>query len=251
MTDRTAIAWTDSTWNPWTGCVKVSPGCDHCYAETAAERWRGGKAFPDGFELTVRRHKLDLPLRWTRPRRIFTHSMSDPFLSTVPVNDFLAFWDVMLKADQHVYQVLTKRPGRARWIIDRYKLPLPGHIWLGVSVENQKMADARIPVLQDIQTALRFLSCEPLLGPVDLDRYMRSGDIRWVIDGGESGPGRRGVNPDWFRRIRDACQAYSVPYFHKQGSAFRSGRDRVLDGFIWEQAPEEMLVYVGMERGRR
>ena len=250
MSERTAIEWTDTTWNPWTGCAKVSPGCDHCYAETAAERWRGQKAFPEGFDLTVRRHKLYDPLHWQRARRIFTHSMSDPFLPAVPQYDFLAFWTTMVIAGQHVYQVLTKRPGRARWAIEHYKLPLPPHIWLGVSVENQEMADLRIPVLQDIPTSQRFLSCEPLLGPVDLNPYLETGDIRWVIDGGESGPGRRGGNPDWFRRIRDACRTYGVPYFHKQGFAFRPGRDRVLDGTTWDQVPEDMLVRVAADRER-
>ena len=242
MSDGSSIGWTDATWNPWTGCEKVSPGCDHCYAETAAERWRGQKAFPAGFDLTLRRYKLYEPIGWKCPRRVFTHSMSDPFLGAVPIDVFLEFWEVMLLADRHIFQVLTKRPGRARWVIDHYKLPLPPHIWLGVSVENQEMADFRIPVLQDIPTSQRFLSCEPLLGPLDLTPYLATGDIRWIIDGGESGPGRRGGDSDWFRSIRDACQTHGVPYFHKQGFAFRPGQDRLLDGDTWDQAPEEMMA---------
>ena len=242
MSESTPIGWTDATWNPWTGCGKVSPGCDNCYAETTAERWRGQKAFPGGFDLTMRRHKLREPLGWKRPRRVFTHSMSDPFLGTVPIDVFLDFWEVMLMADRHIFQVLTKRPGRARWVIDHYQLPLPPHIWLGVSVENQEMADFRIPVLQDIPTTQRFLSCEPLLGALDLDPYLATGDIRWVIDGGESGPGRRPADSDWFRGIRNACVGHGVPYFHKQGNTCLPGRDRELNGLVWEQLPPDMML---------
>ena len=241
MSEKTTIAWTDTTWNPWSGCTKISAGCDHCYAETTAERWRGQKAFPGGFDLTMRRHKLREPLGWKRPRRVFTHSMSDPFLGTVPIDVFLDFWEVMLMADRHIFQVLTKRPGRARWVIDHYQLPLPAHIWLGVSVENQEMADFRIPVLQDIPTPQRFLSCEPLLGAVDLAPYLATGDIRWVIDGGESGAKRRPADDDWFRGIRDACMDHGVPYFHKQGNTRLPGRDRELNGLVWDQVPPDMM----------
>ena len=168
--------------------------------------------------------------------------MSDPFLGTVPIDVFLDFWEVMLMADRHIFQVLTKRPGWARWVIDHYKLPLPPHIWLGVSVENQEMADFRIPVLQEIPTAQRFLSCEPLLAAIDLAPYLETGGIRWVIDGGESGPGRRPADSDWFRRIRDACLKTDVPYFHKQGNDRLPGRDRELDGTVWNQIPPDMVI---------
>ena len=267
MPQTTNIAWTDSTWNPWSGCIKVSPGCDNCYASTLAENKRGTAAFPNGFDLTLRPHKYADPLKWKEPRRIFVNSMSDFFLGTVPPEAVVAAWNTMLAADWHQFQILTKRPIPAKRIIKELGLELPPHIWLGVSVENQEMADLRIPTLLEIPAKVRFLSCEPLLGPIDLSlwlgevnycqtdlttqesvsafqsiiraakRHIGMPVIDWVIDGGESGPGRRPADTDWFRSIRDQCQAAGVAYFHKQGNAFKPGMDRELDGRTWEETP--------------
>lgn len=242
---KTNIGWTTDVWNPFSGCIKVSPGCDHCYAETLAEKYRGTKAFPNGFDLTLRPHKLGDPLKWKQPRRIFVNSMSDLFLGTVPVDYLAQVWNTMLEADWHCYQILTKRPIHAMNLIEELGLELPPHIWLGVSVENQEWADIRIPQLLDIPAKVRFLSCEPLLGPLDLSRWFRvqypdgTPLIHWIITGGESGPGRRPAVPDWFRTIRDLCVAAGVPYFHKQGNAFSPGQDRLLDGRTWDEYPEE------------
>jgi protein gp37 len=190
MSDKTGIEWTDATWNPVTGCTEVSPGCDHCYAKTFAERWRGvpGHHFEQGFDVVLRPERLDQPLRWSRPRRIFVNSMSDLFHDAVPDAFIAHVWAVMAAAEQHTFQVLTKRHGRMRsllrtvdfWRTVSYRLEdmgldgvdsidPPSNVWLGVSVENQQWADIRIPALLDTPAAVRFLSCEPLLGPVDLD----------------------------------------------------------------------------------
>ena len=237
MSATTNIGWTQATWNPWTGCKAVSPGCDHCYAEALAEQFRGGPSFPNGFELTFHPERLEQPLRWKKPREIFVNSMSDTFLGQVPVEALREMWSVMERADWHVFQVLTKRIGYARHLASCLPLAFPSHIWLGVSVENQDAAHDRIQTLLDIPAQVRFLSCEPLLGRIDLSPYLRSGGIHWVIDGGESGAGRRPANPGWFRGIRDACQEYGVPYYHKQGNAHRPGQDRLLDGREWDGHP--------------
>lgn len=259
MPTETKIEWTDYVWNPFSGCVKVSPGCDHCYAETLAERYRGSKAFPNGFDLTYRPKKLLDPYSWKKPCKIFVNSMSDLFLGSVSRTYLKTIWATMLGADWHIYQILTKRPIVAARLIKDLDLELAPHIWLGVSVENQEWADTRIPQLLDIPAAVRFLSCEPLLGPVDLARWLWcegcvddpgwSGgiyelpcvnpQIKWVITGGESGPGRRPADPDWFRSIRDQCVAAGVPYLHKQGNAHWPGQDRFLDGRTWDEYPEE------------
>ena len=230
------IEWTTHTWNPATGCTQVSPGCDNCYAKAIAEPKRGSPAFPNGFDVTLRPHKLKDPLKWKDPARIFVNSMSDLFHRDIP-NDFLTHvWETMLAADHHIYQVLTKRPHRAAHLIEELELPLPPHIWIGTSVEDQRFADNRIPALLGIPAPVRWLSCEPLLGPLDLARYLADG-IGWVIDGGESGGGRRPADPDWFRAIRDDCVSAQVPYLHKQGNNYRPGRDRELDGLTWDQYP--------------
>ena len=229
------IEWTDHSWNPTTGCTQVSPGCDNCYALTIAEPKRGYPSFPNGFDMTLRPHKLKDPAKWREPARIFVNSMSDLFHREVP-RDYLAqVWQTMVSVDRHIYQVLTKRPHRAAHIIREMGLPLPEHIWIGTSVETQVFADNRIPALLSIPAPVRWLSCEPLLGPLELDPYL--GDIDWVVDGGESGPGRRPAETDWFRNVRDACRATGVPYFHKQGNHLYPGRDRELDGQTWEEYP--------------
>lgn len=255
MSKETNIAWTNSSWNPWSGCFEVSEGCDNCYAKQLAERYRGKPAFPNGFDLTLRPHKYDEPLKWKEPREIFVNSMSDFWLGTVPPAVVKSVWKVMLEADWHIFQILTKRPVNMLRMIRQYGLELAPHIWLGVSVENQRWADNRIPLLLEVPTpGVRFLSCEPLLGAIDLrpwidcfcdERCNAYGfthipDLHWVIDGGESGPGRRAAPYDWFRAIRDACIAGGVPYFHKQGNAYKSGQDMELDGRTWEQHPNRV-----------
>ncbi|OZC62126.1 hypothetical protein CH267_00870 [Rhodococcus sp. 06-621-2] len=249
MGDNTAIEWTDATWNPVTGCTKVSPGCDHCYAENLAERFRGtpGHYFENGFDVQLRPDKLVQPLRWSKPRRVFVDSMSDLFHDEIPDNFIAEVFAVMALASQHTFQVLTKRAGRMRALLnrnefltrvcevghgiaDRQKLdgrifdrgpwPLP-NVWLGVSTENQKWADIRIPQLLDTPAAVRFISAEPLLGEVMLPlawlhRAGHTGRVDWVIAGGESGRGARPVHPDWVRTLRDQCVFTGTPFHFKQ-----------------------------------
>ena len=235
MTKDSKIEWTDHTWNPWTGCSAVSPGCDHCYAKTIAEPKRGTPAFPQGFDLTLRPHKYREPAKWPEPALVFVNSMSDMFHKDVPDEALTAAWATMVEIDRHQYQVLTKRPHRAAHKIAQLELALPPHIWLGTSVENQRFAENRIPALLSIPTWSLFLSCEPLLGPLDLRPWLSR--LGWVIDGGESGPGRRIADYDWFREIRADCYDKQVPYLHKQGNAHRPGQDRELDGQTWDDYP--------------
>ena len=310
MGDKSAIEWTDATWNPVTGCSKVSPGCAHCYAATLAPRLArmGQRGYtelpwvPENAAANVFLHedRLQLPLRWTRPRRVFVNSMSDLFHELVPDEFIDRVFAVMAQASHHTFQVLTKRPERmrawaaewsatgdaevgihdgvfgmhtgARFANGIYRpWPLP-NVWLGTSVENQTWADRRIPLLLDTPAAVRFLSCEPLLGPVDLrlrhpvmtdladldpgrdERYRGTYPFRgvtadavtrrhhwidWVIVGGESGPDHRPVDPAWVRSMRDQCVATGVPFLFKQwgGRTSKSG-GRELDGRTWDEYPE-------------
>lgn len=235
MADGSAIEWTDATWNPVRGCTKVSPGCKHCYAETFAERFRGVKDHPfeHGFDLRLVPKALDLPLRWRASRRIFVNSMSDLFHEEVPLAYICRVFDVMQRASQHQFQVLTKRAERMAELAD--KLSISSNVWMGVSVENAQYT-SRIGALRGVNAAVRFLSIEPLLGPLpalDLDR------IHWVIVGGESGPGARPMNPDWVRSIRDQCQKAGVHFFFKQWGGVQKHRTgRTLDGRTWEEMPE-------------
>ncbi|SHL73422.1 DUF5131 family protein [Streptomyces yunnanensis] len=290
MSDNSAIEWTDATWNPVTGCTKVSPGCDNCYALTFSERWRGtpGHYFKNGFDVQLRPDKLTTPFAWKKPRRVFVNSMSDLFHKDVPDAYIAKVFAVMAATPQHTYQVLTKRHGRMRallndecncgnghvpgvhfrsamaWAVSKANpdripgvsddaekrvwnapWPLP-NVWLGVSVEDQKRADIRIPALLGTPAAVRFLSCEPLLGPVELYDYLvelrdvtddhadapdgavvegmrRSGDqwhrierLNWVIVGGESGRGARPMSPQWATQIIEQCQSSDVAVFVKQ-----------------------------------
>lgn len=281
MGDKTGIEWTDATWNPVTGCDKVSPGCDHCYAETFAERWRGteGHYFETGFDVQLRPDKLDLPLRWTKPRKVFVNSMSDLFHDKVPDEYIAEVFAIMACAYQHTFQLLTKRHGRMKSLlssaefvamVDRESVaydrsPL-GHravswplrnVWLGVSAEDQKRADLRVPALLDTPAAVRFVSGEPLLGPIELKQHwlhpvMREpspenhalgrrigkahgvGFIDWVIVGGESGPGARPMHPNWAQSLRDQCVAAGVPFLFKQWGEWRWTREA--DDFEFEQA---------------
>lgn len=312
MSDKTKIEWTrgddgspGATWNPVTGCSKVSAGCEHCYAETLAERFRGtpGHYFEHGFDVQLRPEKLEQPLRWRRPRRIFVNSMSDVFHDQVPDEYVAKVFAVMALAPQHTFQVLTKRHARMRSLLSRPEFwhlvaeqgrahhigdgqgwlrvgamlggrPLP-NVWLGVSVEDQKWADIRIQALLATPAAVRFLSCEPLLGPVDLTEFLwvldedacgdqgccppdtslvpRGSRPDWVIVGGESGRGARPMRPEWARSLRDQCRAAGVPFLFKQWGAYgpanssdgpdcviRLGKrkaGRVLDGRTWDEFP--------------
>jgi protein gp37 len=255
MSQTSNIEWTDSTWNPITGCTKVSPGCKHCYAETFAERFRGvpGHPFEQGFDLRLWPDRLALPLRWKEPKMIFVNSMSDLFHEHVSDEYIGQVFDVMVRADHHIFQVLTKRSGRMmEWTRHHYRFInekvngrplLPAHIWLGVSVENQNYT-SRIGHLQKVPARVRFLSIEPLLGPVELKPAMLNG-IHWVIVGGESGPKARPMNPGWALAIQEACRRDAVPFFFKQWGAFtadgrrvgKKAAGRTLNGRIWNEMP--------------
>jgi len=238
MANVTAIEWTDTTWNPVTGCTKISAGCDHCYAERFAERFRGtpGHPFENGFDLTLRPDRVAQPLSWRRPRMVFVNSMSDLFHKLVPQAFISKVFDTMEKADWHTFQVLTKRSSIMRTFLrTRYGNGRgPAHIWCGVSVEDGSRS-SRIRHLQQTPAGVRFLSIEPLIAPVgvlDLD------GIDWVIVGGESGPGAREMRIDWVRDIRDQCTKHRVAFFFKQWGGLRpksGGRD--LDGREWNQFP--------------
>jgi protein gp37 len=234
MALNSMIEWTDATWNPVTGCTQVSAGCDHCYAMAFAERFRGVPNHPyeQGFDLRLWPERLELPLRWRKPRRIFVNSMSDLFHADVPEDYIRRVFDTMVRADQHIYQVLTKRPQRLAKLAKT--LPWPEHIWAGVSVESNEAA-WRADFLRRVPATVRFISAEPLIGPID---QLKLDGIHWVITGGESGLGHRPCNPDWVRDARDRCVAEQVAYFHKQwgGRTSKMG-GRELDGRTWDEMP--------------
>jgi protein gp37 len=231
---RSAIEWTEATWNPVTGCDKVSPGCAHCYAETFAERWRGipGHPYEQGFDLRLWPNRLEQPLRWRRPRTIFVNSMSDLFHERIPEEFVREVFEVMLRADWHVFQILTKRHERLAELADA--LPWPPNVWMGVSIENRRFVH-RADYLRQVPAAVRFISAEPLLGPLEgLDLT----GIDWLIAGGESGPRHRPVRPEWVRALRDRCLDERIAFFFKQWGGVRSkSGGRVLDGRTWDQTP--------------
>lgn len=242
MVGITRIEWTDATWNPVTGCTKISAGCDHCYAERFAERFRGvpGHAYQSGFDLTLRPERVQQPLSWRSPKMIFVNSMSDLFHKSIPSDFRSQVFDVMERADWHIFQVLTKRSSILRdWVNDRYKgtKGAPDHIWLGVSVENRQ-ATSRIRHLRETSAAVRFLSIEPLIGdvgPIEL------AGIQWTIAGGESGPGARPMKPEWVRGLRDRCVGAGVPFFFKQWGGLRpKSGGRELDGREWSEYPAQL-----------
>lgn len=239
MAAQTDIEWTDSTWNPVSGCTKLSPGCDHCYAERIAERFRGtpDHPFQRGFDLTLREHKLREPLSWRRPRRVFVNSMSDLFHKDIPRQFVDRVFDTMEQANWHVYQVLTKRSSLMRNYINRRYADgkAPPHIWLGVSIEDRKSL-GRLKHLAQAQAAIRFVSFEPLLE--DLGELTLDG-VDWVIAGGESGPRARPVDADWIRSIRNQCRTSGVAFFFKQwgGTTSKAGGNQ-LDGQTWKQYPQ-------------
>jgi len=238
MADKSAIEWTDATWNPVTGCTKITRGCDNCYAARFAERWRGipDHPFSTGFDLTLRPERLEQPIKWKRPRMIFVNSMSDLFHKEVPRSFVDHVFDTMEAADWHIFQVLTKRSSLMRdYLRERYgDARGPGHIWCGVSVEDAQ-AKARILHLRKSPAGVRFLSIEPLIGAVGA---VNLSGIDWVIAGGESGPGARPIHLEWVREIRDQCQVQNVAFFFKQWGGLRpKSGGRELDGREWSEFP--------------
>lgn len=239
MGAKSKIEWTDATWNPVRGCTKISPGCQHCYAETFAERFRGisGHAFEFGFDLRLVPEKLNIPARWTRPRRIFVNSMSDLFYEKVPDEFIESVCRVMLQANWHTYQVLTKRSERMLDLLEgKLKASAEAtHIWWGVSVENRRHGIPRINHLRRAPVQVRFLSIEPLLE--DLGELFLDG-VHWVIVGGESGPKARPMQADWVRSIRRQCEYAGVPFFFKQWGGVRKRQTgRELDGHFYDAMP--------------
>jgi protein gp37 len=232
--DRSKIEWTDATWNPLTGCDKVSPGCAHCYAEVQSARLQrmGQRNYQNGFSLTLHPHMLEQPLRWQRPRTIFVNSMSDLFHAAVPMEYIRRVFQVMVETPRHRYQVLTKRAERLAELAPQ--LPWPDNVWMGVSVENHRYTH-RIDCLRQVPASIRFLSCEPLLGPLHgLDLV----GIHWVIVGGESGPGARPMQEDWVRNIKRQCDRDGVAFFFKQwGGVNKKAAGRLLDGQTWDGMP--------------
>ena len=234
MSTQSAIEWTEATWNPVTGCDKVSPGCAHCYAERMAKRLHamGAPNYANGFELTLQRQMLEAPAKWRRPRRVFVNSMSDLFHVNVPTAFIEEVFGVMRRANWHQYQILTKRSERLLELDPQ--IPWEPHIWMGVSVENQRFVH-RIDHLRQTHAAVKFLSLEPLLGP--LSGLDLSG-INWVIVGGESGPRARPMDPSWATSIRDQCRAAGVAFFFKQwGGVFKKRTGREMDGRTWDEMP--------------
>ena len=251
MSDKSKIEWTEASWNCVTGCTKVSAGCDHCYAETFAERWRGipGHHFEQGFDVRLWPERLDIPRRWTRPRRIFVNSMSDAFHDAVPDSFLDDMFAVMADCQQHTFQLLTKRHARMRsYLTNAWPDPLP-NVHVGVSAEDQGWAVKRVHALLATPAAVRWVSAEPLLGPIDLRNLKMGngalidalcgdvkspkgeiyaacpGSVAWVVAGGESGPGARPMHPAWARSLRDQCKAARTPFFFKQFGAWRPLRN--------------------------
>ncbi len=234
MRDKTPIEWTEATWNPVTGCDKVSPGCAHCYAETFAERFRGvpGHPYEQGFDLKLWPDRLEAPLRWRRPRTIFVNSMSDLFHPGIPVDYLQQVFEVMEAAHWHVFQILTKRHERVAELAP--DLPWPSNVWMGVSIENRRFVQ-RADYLRKVPAAVRFISAEPLLGSLET---LQLEGIDWLIAGGESGPHHRPVRVEWLRELRDMCAQTDVAFFFKQwGGRYPKVGGRLLDDKVWSQTP--------------
>jgi protein gp37 len=234
MSLSTAIEWTDSTWNPVTGCTKVSSGCMNCYAERLALRLQamGNPSYKNGFSVTLHEDALTLPLKWKKPQTIFVNSMSDLFHENIPLEFILRVFDIMRRADWHCFQILTKRSERMLELSPR--LPWASNIWMGVTVEAENYM-YRIEHLKRTDTAIKFLSLEPLLSPIN---NLSLAGIDWVIVGGESGPNARPMKKDWVVDIRNQCQNKNVPFFFKQwGGINKKKAGRELDGRIWSETP--------------
>lgn len=242
MAQSSHIEWTDATWNPVTGCSKISPGCKFCYAERLAHRLQamGQRNYRNGFEVTLQPHMLNHPLRWRQPRRVFVNSMSDLFHAEVPIRYIQRVFGVMRRASWHQFQVLTKRSERLLEL-DPVLVWQP-NIWMGVSVENEDYL-FRVDHLRKTGARTKFLSIEPLLASL---RKLNLRDIDWVIAGGESGPGARPIDPEWVREIRNRCIAANVPFFFKQWGGVRKSRTgRLLDGRKWDEMPVHMPAPTG------
>ena len=234
MGQNSAIEWTEATWNPLTGCDKISPGCTHCYAERMSQRLRamGQPNYRNGFELTLHERMLELPLRWKQPQRVFVNSMSDLFHKDVPEEYIQRVFAVMREASWHRFQVLTKRSDRLRALSPKFDWP--ANVWMGVSVESSDYR-FRVDDLRHTAARVRFLSVEPLLGPIpDLELK----NIHWTIVGGESGPGARPMLEEWVIDLRDQCRRAAVPFFFKQwGGVNKKRTGRLLEGRTWDEMP--------------
>jgi protein gp37 len=231
---ESSIEWTESTWNPVTGCTKISAGCANCYAERMAKRLKamGQPNYRNGFDLTLHEHVVEYPLQWKKPQTIFVNSMSDLFHVDVPLRFIQRVFAVMKQAHWHRFQVLTKRADRLEELAP--ELPWPENVWMGVSVEGERQL-SRIDCLRRTDAAVRFLSLEPLLGPL---RRLDLTSIHWVIAGGESGPGARPMDASWVRSIREQCVSQKVPFFFKQwGGTNKKKAGRILDGRTWDEMP--------------
>lgn len=234
MGQNSAIEWTEATWNPLTGCDKISPGCTHCYAERMSNRLKlmGQPNYRNGFELTLHPHALEIPLKWKKPQRIFVNSMSDLFHKDVPADFIQQVFATMRQASWHRFQILTKRSDRLAEIAP--SIDWPSNVWQGVSVESAEYAH-RIDHLRGIGARVRFLSIEPLLGPLP---KLDLANIHWVIVGGESGPGARPMREEWVVEVRDRCRAAGVPFFFKQwGGVNKKKTGRELQGRTWDEMP--------------
>ncbi len=235
MSAHSKIEWTEMTWNPVTGCTKISDGCKHCYAERMSGRLKamGVEKYRNGFDIAIHESALEEPLRWKTPRLVFVNSMSDLLHQSVPSAFIESVFEIMNQASQHTFQVLTKRPSRVAMLDGR--LNWTPNIWLGTSIESERWL-GRLALIQETGAQTKFLSLEPLLGPlpnIDL------AGIDWVIVGGESGPGARPMEADWVRDIRDSCLDSETPFFFKQwGGVFKKRTGRELDGRTWDQMPE-------------
>lgn len=239
MADRSGIEWTESTWNPVTGCTKLSSGCQHCYAERMAKRLQamGHPNYAHGFDVTLHEHMLEVPLKWTKPRMIFVNSMGDLFHEDVPLQFIQRVFSTMRQAPHHTFQVLTKRS--ARLVELDHEINWPDNVWMGVTVENRGCC-FRIDHLRRSNARVKFLSLEPLLGPL---QHLDLEGLDWVIVGGESGPGARPLALDWVTEIRDPCLNADVPFFFKQwGGVRKSQAGRVLQGRTWDQVPSPAIV---------
>lgn len=239
MGQNSAIEWTHATWNPVTGCDKISPGCKNCYADRMSHRLQamGNPNYKNGFDLTLQPHMIGRPLEWKTPMRIFVNSMSDLFHKDVPLTYIKEVFDVMRQADWHQFQVLTKRADRLEELST--KLEWPSNVWMGVSVENADYT-FRIDHLRATQAHIKFLSVEPLLGPIP---KLNLKEIDWVIVGGESGPGARPIEEGWVLDIRDQCRSAGTAFFFKQwGGTNKKKSGRLLDGRTWDELPIELAI---------
>lgn len=239
MAQNSTIEWTESTWNPVTGCTKVSSGCKNCYAERLALRLQamGNRNYKNGFSVTMHHHALGIPLRWKKPKMVFVNSMSDLFHSEVTLDFIEIIFQVIERTPQHTYQVLTKRSERLIEIQE--KLRWPDNLWLGISIENEECS-YRVNHLVNTNAQVKFISFEPLIGPVD---SVQLKGIDWVIVGGESGPGARPMKQEWVDKIKIECQKKDIPFFFKQWGGFNKKKNgRVLDGKTWDEMPRVLAV---------